>query len=153
MSVNIPKNSEAASAGDPYSYALDAFCAKWKPQILRAIGEDGKTRFSRFTKQLPISEKVLSQKLRELEEDGLVERSESAEPEKRVEYGLTELGQGVLPILRALYDWGWREMTRRGLEIDPLGEMWHGYRERDEAVMDSPYQKKNGGCNAENDIP
>lgn len=103
MSVNIPKNSEAASAGDPYSYALDAFCAKWKPQILRAIGEDGKTRFSRFTKQLPIS---LSQKLRELEEDGLVEHSESTEPEKRVEYGLTELGQGVLPILRALYDWG-----------------------------------------------
>ncbi len=156
MSVTIPENGAAASAGDPYCYALGVFCTRWKPQILRAVGEDGKTRFSRFTKQLPISEKVLSAKLKELEEDGLIERSESAGPEKRVEYSLTELGRSVLPILRAIYDWGWHEMTHRGLEIDPLGEMWHGYRDRDEEIMNAPYRpgkhKKDGDLYAENDI-
>ena len=32
------------------------------------------------------------------------------------------------------------EMKRRGVEIDEIGEMWHGYRERDEEAMDSPYK-------------
>ena len=148
MSVNIPNDGAAAAAGDPCAYAVDAFCARWKPMLLRASGEDGKTRFSRFTRQLPISEKVLAQKLRELEDDGLIRRERSDGPDVRVEYSLTELGRSVLPMIESLYNWGWHEMRRRGLEIDPLGEMWYGYRERDEELMDSPYGQKSGEGNA-----
>ncbi|HHU21950.1 MAG TPA: helix-turn-helix transcriptional regulator [Clostridiales bacterium] len=134
-------NVELFFKGDPYNFAIKAFCTRWKPFLIKAIGYDETTRFNRFTKQLPISEKVLTENLRELEADGLITRTVYAEVPPRVEYKLTELGRSVCPILEAIYDWGWNEMKRLGLPIDPLGEMWHGYRERDEKVMESPFKR------------
>lgn len=128
-------------SGDPYNFAMKVFCTRWKPFLIKAISFDEATRFNRFLKQLPISEKVLTQNLRELEADGLITRTVYAEVPPRVEYRLTELGLSVCPILNGLYDWGRREMKRRGLSVDELGEMWHGYRERDESAMDSPYKR------------
>lgn len=130
----------ASIESDPYSYVLRAFCARWKPFIIHAIAFDESTRFNRFMKQLPITEKVLASNLRELESDGIVSRTVYPEVPPRVEYRLTEPGRAVVPILDAMYRWGWEEMTRRELPVDPLGEMWHGYRERDEALMSSPYK-------------
>ena len=127
--------------GDPYNFAIKAFCTRWKPILIMAIGFDEATRFNRFTKQLPISEKVLTENLRELEADGLITRTVYPEVPPRVEYKLTELGRSVCPILESIYRWGWKEMKRRGLPVDPIGEMWHGYRERDEEAMDSPFKK------------
>ena len=126
---------------DPYSFVMRVFCTKWKPVLIKAINFDESTRFNRFTRQLPITEKVLTDNLRELEADGLITRTAFAEVPPRVEYQLTDLGKSVCPILDTLYDWGWHEMKRRGLPIDPIGEMWHGYRERDAEMMDSPYKK------------
>ena len=60
----------------------------------------------------------------------------------RVEYSLTDIGKSILPILDILYDWGWKRMKNLGIEIDPLGEMWHGYREKDNSIMDNPFKKK-----------
>lgn len=138
---NDVRPAEAFLAGDPYNFAFRIFCTRWKPVLIKAVSFDESTRFNRFTRQLPISEKVLAQNLRELEEDGLIERTVYAQVPPRVEYRLTDLGRSVCPILDAIYDWGRREMYRRGVEVDPVGEMWHGYRERDEAAMDSPYKK------------
>ena len=72
-------------------------------------------------------------------------RTVYAEVPARVEYRLTELGASVCPLLESLYAWGWHEMKRRGLPIDPLGEMWHGYREPDDSVMNRPVGKKKSG--------
>ena len=138
-----PREGEGPGASietDPYFFAIRAFCSRWKPFIIQGIRFDGKTRFSTFTKQLPISEKVLAANLRELEVDGVIRRKVFPEIPPRVEYQLTELGQSICPLLDALYKWGWDEMKRRGLPIDPLGEMWHGYRERDESFMKKPYK-------------
>lgn len=128
---------------DCYDYCRRVFFSRWKPRLIHAIQFDNDcTRFSRFARQLPISEKVLTQNLRELEEDGIIFRTVYPEVPPRVEYHLTEVGKQLCAILDTLYDWGWKEMNRRGLDIDPLGEMWHGYREPDEEFMDRPYKNK-----------
>lgn len=67
----------------------------------------GKQRFTDFVKSIPgISKKVLTDNLRALEEDGLVEREVFAEVPPRVEYSLSDLGKTLKPILDALKDWG-----------------------------------------------
>jgi hypothetical protein len=43
--------------------------------------------------------------------------------------------------LDALYEWGHDAMLCRGLPIDPLDEMWHGYRERNDKMMMSPFKE------------
>lgn len=141
----IPDSLPGVPAGsvehDPYTFVLKMFCTRWKPFLLKAIEFDSDcTRFSKFTRQLPISTKVLSQNLRELEADHLIYRTVYWEVPPRVEYHLTELGLSVCALLQQLYDWGWHEMKHRGLPIDPLGEMWHGYRDRDSGIMDSPHR-------------
>ncbi len=128
---------------DPYNYTIRAFCNRWKPFILHAIKVDGATRFSRFCKQLPISEKVLADNLKELEADELITKNVYPEVPPRVEYCLTEQGESACRVLDMMYDWGWHEMKRRGLEVDIIGEMWHGYREKDEELLDAPYKEYN----------
>ena len=129
---------------DPYNYVMRVVFCRWKPFILRAMHSDeGElTHFSRFMKQLPITQKVLSQNLRALEEDGLIYRTVLPTKPPQVEYRLTESGKALIPLLNQIYDWGWHEMKRRDMPIDALGEMWHGFRERDEEFMEHPYKKK-----------
>ena len=127
---------------DCYDYCRRVFFNRWKPRIIHAIQFDNDcTRFSRFTRQLPISEKVLAQNLRELEEDGIITRTVYPETPIRVEYHLTPAGKSLCALLDAIYDWGWHLMRQCGLDIDPLGEMWHGYREKDERIMYQPYYR------------
>lgn len=67
----------------------------------------GKQRFTDFVKSIPgISKKVLTDNLRALEDDGLVEREVFAEVPPRVEYSLSDLGKTLKHILDALKDWG-----------------------------------------------
>ena len=129
---------------DPYNYMSRLIFSRWKPFILRAMDfdEDNLTHFSQFTKQLPITQKVLSQNLREMEADGLIFRTVVPETPPRVEYRLTDTGRSLVPLLNAVYDWGWHDMKRKDLPIDALGEMWHGYRERDLELMQHPYKLK-----------
>ncbi len=128
---------------DPYNYAMRTIFGKWKPFILQAMHTDQAhmTRFSRFMKQLPISQKVLTENLKQLEEDGLIFRTVIPTNPPQTEYRLTEAGGRVIPLLNAVYQWGWKEMTRRKLPIDALGEMWQGIRDPDEKIMRHPYKK------------
>lgn len=144
---------------DPYRFVMRTFMSKWKPLILTAIQFDhGATRYSQFIRGLPISDKVLAENLRELVEDGLIERVVYTEVPVRVEYHLTEVGQSTIPLLFSLYEWGWTEMKRRGLAIDVRGQMFHGYLEPDPEIMWMPMnqylewlERKKGGQDPDSD--
>jgi DNA-binding HxlR family transcriptional regulator len=80
---------------------------KWKPCILIRLLAGGQVRFGKLSVQMPdMSRKILSQQLKELEEDGLIIRQSYMEKPPRVEYELSERGKTLIPILKAMYDWG-----------------------------------------------
>lgn len=90
----------------PVETSLLVIGDKWVVLILRDL-RAGKKRFSELQKSLTgISQKVLTEKLRSMEEKGLVTREVFPEVPPRVEYSLTELGTSLYPILDALEDWG-----------------------------------------------
>ncbi len=79
---------------------------KWKPLIIRNLMK-GAQRFKYLQFGIEgISPKVLTENLKQMEEDGLVKREVFAEIPLRVEYSLTELGEKMRPIINALADFG-----------------------------------------------
>jgi DNA-binding HxlR family transcriptional regulator len=79
---------------------------KWKLLILRNILA-GPNRFGELRKTIPgISQKVLTDNLRAMEEDGIIIRTVFAEVPPRVEYKLSELGDTMRPIIAAMETWG-----------------------------------------------
>src|SRR6186713_2090634 len=79
---------------------------KWKPCILIRL-LNGPVRFGKLAMLIPdISRKILTQQLKELEEDGLIIRKSYSEKPPRVEYELSNLGKTLIPVLKAMYDWG-----------------------------------------------
>lgn len=85
---------------------LDLIGGKWKALILWHLGENT-LRFSELKKTLPkITQKMLTQQLRELETSGLVNRFIYTQIPPKVEYSLTPDGKSLLPILETLCQWG-----------------------------------------------
>jgi len=90
-----------------FELALDIIGGKWKPIILYYLGENKVLRSGELKKAIPnISDRMLTTRLRELEESGLVHREIYREVPPKVEYSLTDLGCSVVPILMKLKDWG-----------------------------------------------
>jgi len=90
----------------PVETALAFMGDRWKVFIVRDL-LTGTKRFGELKKSLAgISQKVLTQHLRIMEEHGLVNRKVYAEVPPRVEYSLTELGQSLKPIHDAMWRWG-----------------------------------------------
>jgi len=84
---------------------------KWKPLIIWRLAKEGTHRFGELRRILPsVTQKMLTQQLRELEADGLVARESFPQVPPRVEYSITERGRALLPILEQLNAWG------RGIE-------------------------------------
>lgn len=80
---------------------------KWKPVILYHLATEGVMRFSDLRRSIGgVTERMLARQLRELEADRIVHREVYREVPPRVEYSLTDLGSGLVPILRELRDWG-----------------------------------------------
>ncbi|WP_051459413.1 winged helix-turn-helix transcriptional regulator [Paenibacillus zanthoxyli] len=78
---------------------------KWKLIILWHLGLEGTKRFSELKKRIPhITQKMLTNQLRELEEDQLIRRNVYPEVPPRVEYTLTEHGESLMPVLKMMYD-------------------------------------------------
>ena len=91
----------------PVATTVQLIGNKWKILIIRNMIYNGKQRFTDFMKTIPgISKKVLTDNLRALEDDGLIEREVFAEVPPRVEYSLSDLGKTLKPILDAMSDWG-----------------------------------------------
>ncbi|SFG34621.1 transcriptional regulator, HxlR family [Desulfotomaculum arcticum] len=85
---------------------IDLIGGKWKSLILWNLGEDT-LRFGELRKKLPqVTQKMLTQQLRELEKSGLVNRFVYTEVPPKVEYSLTPAGKSILPILASLCQWG-----------------------------------------------
>lgn len=90
----------------PVETTLSLIGDKWKVLILRDL-LPGTKRFGELKKSIgSVSQKVLTAQLRDMEENGLVNRKVYAEVPPRVEYSLTELGQSLKPILDAMWNWG-----------------------------------------------
>lgn len=95
--------------------ALQVIGGKWKPVILYHLAEDGALRFSELRRIMPtITQKMLTQQLRELEADGLVHREVYPQVPPKVEYSLTEFGKSVFPVLEQLCQWGRAFEKRNG---------------------------------------
>lgn len=91
----------------PIATTVQLIGNKWKLLIIRNLFYNGTQRFSDFIKSIPaISKKVLTDNLRALENDGLIEREVFAEVPPRVEYSLSTIGKSMKPILDAMYNWG-----------------------------------------------
>ena len=90
----------------PVETTLTMISDKWKVLILRDL-LTGTKRFGELKKSLTgVSQKVLTSQLREMEENGLVERKAYPEVPPRVEYSLTDLGKNLKPILDTMWVWG-----------------------------------------------
>ena len=91
----------------PVATTVQLIGNKWKLLILRNLIYNGNQRFTDFIKTIPaISKKVLTDNLRALEDDGIIEREVFAEVPPRVVYSLSPLGKSLKPILDAMVDWG-----------------------------------------------
>ena len=93
-------------ASCPMLLTINIIGGKWKPIILHMLSA-GTMRFGELKKNIPpVSQKMLTQQLRELEADGIISRMLYPEVPPRVEYSLTERGMTLKPVLQGLYDWG-----------------------------------------------
>ncbi|QKF74375.1 transcriptional regulator, HxlR family [Aliarcobacter faecis] len=99
--INIDKEFKC-----PVETAIDVLTGKWKILIIWYL-KDEKKRFNELQKLLPkATQKMLIQKLRELEIDEIVHREVYPIVPPKVEYSLTEYGKSLKPIIKQLYLWG-----------------------------------------------
>jgi DNA-binding HxlR family transcriptional regulator len=104
----------------PVEAAIDVIGGKWKPLILWWLNQRT-CRFAELRRLIPgITEKVLTQQLRELEADGIVGRRAFATVPPKVEYSLTEYGSSLKRALKAICEWGELHMQRIGAVQEPL---------------------------------
>jgi DNA-binding HxlR family transcriptional regulator len=92
--------------GCPVELSLDLLGGKWKSVILARL-KDQPLAYGELRHLIPeLSDKVLTQRLKGLEEHGLVARERGPGQPSRSRYFLTDRGQSMRPLLQALYDWG-----------------------------------------------
>lgn len=97
--------------------ALEAIGPKWSVVVLALVKEEPR-RYSDLARLLPeISDKVLTERLRALESEGLIDRSVGDQSPPHVTYSLAEGATGIVPALEALFAWGEARAAERGLTI------------------------------------
>ncbi len=95
----------------PIEHTVNLIGHKWKVLIIRNLLNKGTQRFSELSKGINgISQKMLTQQLKQLEADGIINRMVYPEVPPRVEYSLTELGDSLKPILDSMNIWGVEHM-------------------------------------------
>ncbi len=86
---------------------MQIISGKWKPVILFHLLYGGTKRFSELKRLIPtITQKMLTNQLRELEEQDIIQRIVYPQVPPKVEYLMTDYGRSLLPIIEALYKWG-----------------------------------------------
>lgn len=105
---------KSAPQVDPLAYALATVGGKWKLRILLALSAKKGRRYGDVKRDVPeITDMMLSQSLKELTADGLVERTQYQEIPPRVEYAITAKGREVLPAIDALIKWANKRLEER----------------------------------------
>lgn len=90
----------------PIAPVVDVVFSRWTTPILWTLNEFGRQRFGELAARITtITPKVLTQRLRQLERDGLVMRNYYAEMPPRVEYEISELGRSLGPLFASLSEW------------------------------------------------
>ena len=104
---------EENNAGCPLKYALNLVGGKWKLPIICILEREGSVRYNSLKRKLSgITNMMLSQSLKELEENGIVHREQYNEIPPRVEYSLTKEGRSILEPLDSLSEWGKTHMEK-----------------------------------------
>jgi DNA-binding HxlR family transcriptional regulator len=100
------KESTNNPLGCPVVSAISLISGKWKPMVIHILIEQP-MRFGRLKKVMsPISQKVLTEQLRELESTHIVQRDIIDDKVLNITYSLTNYGKSLAPVLEALYSWG-----------------------------------------------
>ncbi|MDQ2710716.1 MAG: helix-turn-helix transcriptional regulator [Acidobacteriota bacterium] len=100
----------------PVRRTIDVLDGKWKPLILFSL-KGGKLRYAKLrTEVREPSEKVLIEQLRQLEDEGIIERRSYLEVPPRVEYSITPYGNTLMPLLQGMADWGSKHRERITLD-------------------------------------
>jgi DNA-binding HxlR family transcriptional regulator len=108
-------------AACPISPVVDIVFSRWTTPILWALNQDGRQRFTELQRSIPaITPKVLTQRLRQLERDGLVLRTYHPEIPPRVEYQISDLGRSLGPLFASLARWA-------GTHLEQVQEARRGY--------------------------
>ncbi len=108
----------------PIAPVVDIVFSRWTTPILWALHEHGRHRFGELERRITtITPKVLTERLRQLERDGLVVRTYHPEVPPRVEYEISELGRSLGPMFAALSDWS--------VNLDTVEEARREYDTRD----------------------
>ncbi|HOS69056.1 MAG TPA: helix-turn-helix domain-containing protein [Bacillota bacterium] len=91
----------------PLTYALNFIGGKWRLPIIWALSKNGTMRYNELKRSIEgITNMMLTQSLKELELNGIINRKQYIEIPPRVEYSLTENGEELIPALKALASWG-----------------------------------------------
>ena len=94
------------------THFLNRVGGKWKVLIIYAISRNC-NRFSLLQRAITdISKQMLVNQLRELEEDGILQRIIYAEIPPRVEYKITEYGLSLMPVIGVIQDWGFKDLKK-----------------------------------------
>jgi DNA-binding HxlR family transcriptional regulator len=104
----------------PVELALDVLSGKWKSVLLAHL-KDGSLRYRELRLRIPkLSDKMLTERLRDLEQRGLVKRRRIPGPPSHWVYELTKSGNSLRPVLEALYAWGETAAPALGVKIEML---------------------------------
>ncbi len=96
----------------PIGGSINIFGGKWKPEILYFLNQSPR-RFNELRRLIPnVTQRMLTQQLRELERDGIVDREQFLEIPPKVIYSMTELGFSLIPIFNQLEVWSSKNMKR-----------------------------------------
>lgn len=105
------KNKNFNPNNCPVTHCINLIGGKWKPVVIHLIRKDC-NRFSMLQRAIPdISKQMLTQQLRELEEDGLIERKIYAEIPPKVEYSISTYGKTLFPVIDAMSVWGRNDLN------------------------------------------
>ncbi|SHJ71042.1 winged helix-turn-helix transcriptional regulator [Propionispora hippei] len=89
------------------TYTLSIISSKWKWLLLYKLFQNGVQRYGEIKRSIPpITHKMLSQQLKELEEESLINRKEYPQVPPKVEYSLTTKGETLIPVLELMSQWG-----------------------------------------------
>lgn len=109
----VTKAKKPTEINCPVTATLQLIGGKWKPVIMYTL-RSGTRRFGEIGARIPtISRKVLTEQLKELEEDDLVQRKHFKEIPPRVEYTLTELGKSMAPVFIEMEKWGLENIVNK----------------------------------------
>ena len=99
-------------------YAFRRIGGKYKARILWHLHVDSVLRYGELKRTLPdITTKMLTQSLRELEDDGLINRHVYHEVPPKVEYSLTDVGRELIPAIEQIKNWGAKQKAEKGAVV------------------------------------